>query len=104
MVEKGVKPHFAKVRYNHMSEKRGSRVEMLENTIESGMLGQLSGVLKEIEKVKKSKSKERFEHLGNTMYSIGNFGSETSMQVALREPLDTEARMNRKLAKQIYNK
>ena len=31
-------------------------------------------------------------------------GSDSKIDIPLREPLDTEYRLNRKLAKQIYNK
>ena len=39
LLNQGVEPHIAKVRIEHLLEKRQQRVEMLENTIRSGMLG-----------------------------------------------------------------
>lgn len=42
LIAEGLEPHIAKVRAEHLLEKRQQRVEMLENTIRSGMLGHLS--------------------------------------------------------------
>jgi hypothetical protein len=42
LVAQGLEPHIAKVRVEHLLEKRQQRIEMLENTIRSGMLGHLS--------------------------------------------------------------
>ena len=39
LLSQGCEPHIAKVRMEHLLEKRQQRVEMLENTIRSGMLG-----------------------------------------------------------------
>ena len=45
LVDLGLEPHIARVRIEHLHEKRQQRIEMLENTIRSGMLGQLTHVL-----------------------------------------------------------
>ena len=39
LVNGGIDQHIAAVRAEHLMEKRAKRLEMLENTIRSGMLG-----------------------------------------------------------------
>jgi hypothetical protein len=39
LVQAGIEEHIAMVRVEHLTEKRQKRIEMLENTIRSGMLG-----------------------------------------------------------------
>ena len=48
LVNEGLEPHIAKVRIEHLQEKRQQRIEMLENTIRSGMLNQLTHVLEAV--------------------------------------------------------
>ena len=45
LVKDGIDPHIAAVRAEHLMEKRSKRLEMLENTIKSGMLSQLITVM-----------------------------------------------------------
>ena len=40
--DQGLAPSIAKVRTEHILEKRQKRIDMIENTIKSGILGQLS--------------------------------------------------------------
>ena len=49
MIAEGADKHIAKVRLEHMLEKRMQKIDMLENTIRSGMLGQLSSVMQAVE-------------------------------------------------------
>lgn len=39
LIDDGLEAHIAKVRAGHLLDKRQQRIEMLENTIRSGMLG-----------------------------------------------------------------
>lgn len=73
---------------------------MIEHTIKSGMLGQLKDAM---QAVKLSKS---VTHASNPWNSVQHnyIGSDSRIDIPLREPLETEYRLNRKLAKQIYNK
>lgn len=45
LIKQGVPDHIAKVRVEHLQEKRLHRLEMLENTIREGILYQLYNVL-----------------------------------------------------------
>ena len=72
---------------------------MLENTIKSGMLGQLTQVMEAVNN--KSPQKTKIMMMAQTQ---GYQESDYRTDIPLREPLDPEYRLNRKLAKQIYNK
>lgn len=45
LIKEGVPEHIAKVRVEHLQEKRHHRIEMLENTIREGIHHQLYSVL-----------------------------------------------------------
>ena len=72
---------------------------MLENTIRSGMLGHLSQVIAAVNTKDPAQAKA---HL--LSQNVNYTGSDSRVDIPLREPLDPEYRLNRKLAKQIYNK
>lgn len=72
---------------------------MLENTIRSGMLGHLSQVIAAVNSNDPLKARS---HL--LAQQVNYTGSDSRVDIPLREPLDPEYRLNRKLAKQIYNK
>jgi hypothetical protein len=94
-----LEPHIAKVRAEHLLEKRQQRIEMLENTIRSGMLAHLSQVIAAVN------TKDPLQAKANLLSQSVNYtGSDSRCDIPLREPLDPEYRLNRKLAKQIYNK
>lgn len=72
---------------------------MLENTIRSGMLGHLSQVIAAVN------TKDPMQAKAHLLSQNVNYtGSDSRVDIPLREPLDPEYRLNRKLAKQIYNK
>lgn len=48
LMNKGIEQHIAAVRAEHMADKRIKRIDMIENTIKSGMLGQLSQVMEAV--------------------------------------------------------
>ena len=88
---------------------------MLENTIRSGMLGQLTHVLAAVNSkstiilnnynfnyVGKNPIQAKQQLMNSTQ--IRSYGENSKCDIPLREPLDPEHRLNRKLAKQIYNK
>lgn len=72
---------------------------MIENSITSGLLNQMKNAIKGLESAKEG-SPIQFKLNNNYQYT----GSDSRVDIPLREPLETEYRLNRKLAKQIYNK
>lgn len=73
---------------------------MLENTIRSGMLVQLANVIQIVKNKNPKVAKQHVSNIQSRSYS----GSDNKIDIPLRDPLDPEYRLNRKLAKQIYNK
>ena len=49
LIDQGVEPHLASIRVEHLTEKRLKRLDMLDNTIRSGMLHQLAAVMEQVE-------------------------------------------------------
>lgn len=74
---------------------------MIENTIRSGMLHQMQNAMDAEQSMKNPKStiNKQWNSVQHTY-----LGSDSQVDIPLREPLDTEYRLNRKLAKQIYNR
>lgn len=67
---------------------------MLENTIRSGMLAHLSQVIAAVN------TKDPLLAKANLLSQSVNYtGSDSRCDIPLREPLDPEYRLNRKLAK-----
>lgn len=64
------------------------------------MLGQLSNVMEAVSKVNKAQILKSQAFNQSRSYE----GSDSMCDIPLREPLDPEYRLNRKLARQIYNK
>ena len=85
-----------------MQEKRMKRIFNIENQIKSGLVHHLESRNMELGSKMSPKSPR-----ANTQ-PIGGYnsymGSDSMIDLPLREPLDTELRLNRTLAKQIYNK
>jgi hypothetical protein len=73
---------------------------MLENTIRSGMLGQLTHVLAAVNSKSPTAAKQQLLTSQAKDYN----GSDSRCDIPLRAPLDPEARLTRKLAWQVYNK
>ena len=93
LIREGAEPHIAKVRAEHLHETRAKRIETLENTIKSGMLGQMAHAMKAVKGGSPTALKSHIT--GPAKYT----GSESRCDIPLREPLDPEYRLNRKLAK-----
>ena len=48
LIDEGLQQHIAAVRAEHLAEKRMKRIEMIENTIRSGMLKQLTAAMQSL--------------------------------------------------------
>lgn len=57
LIDEGFEPHIAAVRAEHLAEKRVKRIEMIENTIRSGMLKQLTAAMQSLSNPNQSQSK-----------------------------------------------
>lgn len=99
LINQGIEPHLAKVKADHLNDKRLKKLAMLENSITSGLLNQMKNAIKGLETAKEG-SPIQFKMTNTYQY----LGSDSRVDIPLREPLETEYRLNRKLAKQIYNK
>jgi hypothetical protein len=48
-MNQGIEPHLAKVKAEHLNDKRLKKLSMLENSITSGLLNQMKHAMKGIE-------------------------------------------------------
>lgn len=103
LINQGVEEHIAQVRVQHIHEKRIKRIAIIENTIRSGMLHQMKHAMDAVQSMKNPKSTMNANKPWNSVQHT-YLGSDSQVDIPLREPLDTEYRLNRKLAKQIYNR
>ena len=120
---------IAKIRHYHYEEKRRAKLELLERTIKDGLLANLitqdqlfhkstfkSGSGFNISPSKSlngsplrtSKKVDRIQTLpfsvprGTLPLSPTNMNASMAMEIPLKQPLDIEFKLNRKLAKQLY--
>ena len=95
LIAQGISQPVAKVRIEHIGEKRFAKAAMLENNIRNGRINQLQIAQNFISLKDPSKIAQKINNSYSRSYSYSDF----RVGIPLREPLDPELRLHRKLAK-----